>query len=117
MARGRRTRAEKRAVGGAGDAERAGGEGDAASRRGGERDGESGGEGSVDDAWREARGGLEETAEKSGPPRAGDHGEPGEAATGERPGTADERAHTHILSLSLHLLTVHGVGFSLPIAA
>ena len=37
--------------------ERAGGEGDAASRRGGERDGESGGEGSVDDAGREARGG------------------------------------------------------------
>ena len=26
---------------------------------------------------------VEETAEKSGPPRAGDHGEPGEAATGD----------------------------------
>ena len=26
---------------------------------------------------------VEETTEKSGPPRAGDHGEPGEAATGD----------------------------------
>ena len=42
---------------------------------------------------------VEETAEKSGPPRAGDHGEPGEAATGD---AADERAHTHILSLSTY---------------
>ena len=42
---------------------------------------------------------VEETAEKSGPPRGQ---EITENQGRRRPGTAEERAHTHILSLSTY---------------
>ena len=85
-----------------------GGEGDEASRRGGGRDGKSGGEGGVDDVWREARGGG------GGAERDADRRPRGTRRGGGR-GWLTASAYTH--SSSLHLLIVHGVGFSLPIAA
>ena len=66
------------------------------------------GEGGVDDVWREARGGG------GGEERDADRRPRGTRRGGGR-GWLTARAYTH--SPSLHLLIVHGVGFSLPIAA
>ena len=71
-------------------------------------DGQSSGEDGVDDIWREARGG------DGGAGRDADRRTRGIRRGGER-GWLTARAYTH--PPSLHLFIVHGVGFSLPIAA